>query len=160
MQVNILVRTNILRCSCVSNLFTSWHCLLKSWSIVHGYLLSTYSCGIGVVLSAMGSGWSRLYRQLVEYICILNLSIRTPGRPMRRVYLSVPLTLFCVIACTGEAYYVRCVHTCTIIPNKKYVCSVVLGLHEGWDEQLDGRMRRSSAQPLGLACRGGWMGWT
>ena len=51
-------------------------------------------------------------------------------------------------------------HTCTIIPNKKYVCSIVLGLHEGWDGQLDGRMRRSSAQPLGLACRGGWMGWT
>ena len=61
LQVNILIRTNIFRCSCVSNLFTSWHCHLKSWSIVHGYLLSTYSCGIGVVLSAMGSGWSRLY---------------------------------------------------------------------------------------------------
>ena len=47
-----------------------------------------------------------------------------------------------------------------VIPNKKYVCSIVLRLHEGWDGQLDGRMRRSSAQPLGLACRGGWMGWT
>ena len=50
-------------------------------------------------------------------------------------------------------------HTCTIIPNKKHVCSIVLGLHEGWDGQLDGR-RWSSVQPLGLACRGGWMGWT
>ena len=36
-----------------SNLFTSWHCLLKSQSIVHGYLLSTYSCG-NRILSAMG----------------------------------------------------------------------------------------------------------
>ena len=38
LQVNILIRTNIFRCSCVSTLFTSWYCLLKSWSIVHGYL--------------------------------------------------------------------------------------------------------------------------
>ena len=38
--------------SCISNLFTSWHCLLKSRSIVHGYLLSTYRCGIRI-LSAM-----------------------------------------------------------------------------------------------------------
>ena len=53
LQVNILIQTNIF--SHASNLsFTSWHCLLKSWSIVHGYLLSTYSCGIRV-LSAMGS---------------------------------------------------------------------------------------------------------
>ena len=73
LQVNILVRTNILRCSCVSNLFTSWHCLLKSWSIVHGYLLSTYSCGIGVVLSAVGSGWSRLYCQLFSRAQLLEL---------------------------------------------------------------------------------------
>ena len=28
--------------SFVSNLFTSWHCLLKSQSIVHGHLLSTH----------------------------------------------------------------------------------------------------------------------
>ena len=28
--------------SFVSNLFTSWHCLLKSPSIVHGHLLSTH----------------------------------------------------------------------------------------------------------------------
>ena len=42
---------------------------------------------------------------IVEYICILDFAIRTPGQPMRRVYSSVPLTLFCVIACTGEAYY-------------------------------------------------------
>ena len=41
--------------SCVSNLFTSSHCLLKLQSIVHGYLLSTYSCGIRI-LSAMGYG--------------------------------------------------------------------------------------------------------
>ena len=54
LQVNILIQTNIFRCSCVSNLFTSWHCLLKSWSIVHGYLLSTYSCGIRVVLWVQG----------------------------------------------------------------------------------------------------------
>ena len=54
LQVNILIRTNIFRCSCVSNLFTSWHCLLKSWSIVHGYLLITYSCGIRVVLWGQG----------------------------------------------------------------------------------------------------------
>ena len=47
---------------------------------------------------------------IVEYICILNLSIRTPGRPMRRVYSFVPLTLFYVIACTGEAYYGVCIH--------------------------------------------------
>ena len=47
---------------------------------------------------------------IVEYICILNLSIRTPGRPTRRVYSSVPLTLFCVVACTGEAYYGVCIH--------------------------------------------------
>ena len=40
--------------SCVSNLFKSWHCLLKSQSL-HWYLLSTYSCGIRV-LSAMGYG--------------------------------------------------------------------------------------------------------
>ena len=39
--------------SCISNLFTSWHGLLQSQPIVHGYLLSTYSCGIRI-LSAMG----------------------------------------------------------------------------------------------------------
>ena len=38
--------------SCISSLFTSWHCLLKSRSILHGYLLSTYRCGIRI-LSAM-----------------------------------------------------------------------------------------------------------
>ena len=38
--------------SCISNLFKSWHFLLKSRSIVHGYLLSTYRCGIRI-LSAM-----------------------------------------------------------------------------------------------------------
>ena len=38
--------------SCISSLFTSWHCLLKSRSILHGYLLSTYRCGI-IILSAM-----------------------------------------------------------------------------------------------------------
>ena len=38
--------------SCISSLFTSWHCLLKSQSILHGYLLSTYRCGIRI-LSAM-----------------------------------------------------------------------------------------------------------
>ena len=73
LQVNILIRTNIFRCSCVSTLFTSWHCLLKSWSIVHGYLLSTYSCGIGVVLSAMGSGWSRIYCQPFSRAQLLEL---------------------------------------------------------------------------------------
>ena len=39
-KFNILVPT-ILSVSCISNLFTSWHCLLKSQSILHGYLLST-----------------------------------------------------------------------------------------------------------------------
>ena len=39
--------------SCISNLFTSWHGLLRSQSIVHGYLLSTYNCGIRI-FSAMG----------------------------------------------------------------------------------------------------------
>ena len=72
-QVNILIPTNIFRCSCVSNLFTPWHCLFKSWSIVHGYLLSTYSCGIGVVLPAMGSGWSRLYCQHFSRAELLEL---------------------------------------------------------------------------------------
>ena len=38
--------------SCISNLITSWHYLFKSRSIVHGYLLSTYRCGIRI-LSAM-----------------------------------------------------------------------------------------------------------
>ena len=38
--------------SCISNLFKSWYCLLKSRYIVHRYLLSTYSCGIRI-LSAM-----------------------------------------------------------------------------------------------------------
>ena len=38
--------------SCISNLFTSWHCLLKSRSLLHGYLLGTYRCGIRI-LSAM-----------------------------------------------------------------------------------------------------------
>ena len=42
----------ILLDSCISSLFTSWHCLLKSQSILHGYLLSTYRCGIRI-LSAM-----------------------------------------------------------------------------------------------------------
>ena len=41
--------TNIPLVSCIS---TSWHCLLKSRSILHGYLLSTYRCGIRI-LSAM-----------------------------------------------------------------------------------------------------------
>ena len=41
--------------SCISNLFyMSWHCLLKSRSIVHGYLLSTYRSRCGIrILSAM-----------------------------------------------------------------------------------------------------------
>ena len=51
MKFNILVRT-ILLVSCISNLFTSWHCLLKSQSILHGYLLRTYRCGIRI-FSAM-----------------------------------------------------------------------------------------------------------
>ena len=46
--------------SCISNLFTSWHCLLKSQSILHGYLLRTYRCGIRI-LYGMESGWCRLY---------------------------------------------------------------------------------------------------
>ena len=46
--------------SCISNLFTSWHFLLKSWSILHGYLLRTYRCGIRI-LYGMESGWCRLY---------------------------------------------------------------------------------------------------
>ena len=50
-KFNILVRT-ILLVSCISNLFTSWHCLLKSRSILHGYLLRTYRCGIRI-FSAM-----------------------------------------------------------------------------------------------------------
>ena len=41
--------------SCISNLFTSWHYLLKSRSIVHGYLLSTYSCGIRILLAMVWS---------------------------------------------------------------------------------------------------------
>ena len=40
---------------------------------IHGYLLSTYSCGIGVVLSAMGSGWSRLYCQPFSGAQLLEL---------------------------------------------------------------------------------------
>ena len=40
---------------------------------IHGYLLSTYSCGIGVVLSAMGSGWSRLYCQPSSRAQLLEL---------------------------------------------------------------------------------------
>ena len=46
-KFNILVRT-ILLVSCISNVFTSWHCLLKSQSMLHGYLLSTYRCGIRI----------------------------------------------------------------------------------------------------------------
>ena len=46
--------------SCISNLFTSWHCLLKSQSILHGYFLRTYRCGIRI-LYGMKSGWCRLY---------------------------------------------------------------------------------------------------
>ena len=44
--------------SCISNLFSmSWHCLLKSRSIVHGYLLSTYGsrCGIRILLAMVWS---------------------------------------------------------------------------------------------------------
>ena len=52
-KFNILVRTNIFPLvSCISNLFTSWHCLLKLRSILHGYLQSTYRCGTRI-LSAM-----------------------------------------------------------------------------------------------------------
>ena len=52
-KFNILVQTNYIPLvSCISNLFTSWHCLLKSRSILHGYLLGTYRCGIRI-LSAM-----------------------------------------------------------------------------------------------------------
>ena len=40
---------------------------------IHGYLLSTYSCGIGVVLSAMGSGWSRLHCQPFSRAQLLEL---------------------------------------------------------------------------------------
>ena len=53
MKFNILVRTKYIPLiSYISNLSTSWHCLLKSRSILHGYLLSTYRCGIRI-LSAM-----------------------------------------------------------------------------------------------------------
>ena len=38
--------------SFISNLFTSWHCLLKSQSILYGYLLGTYRCGMRI-FSAM-----------------------------------------------------------------------------------------------------------
>ena len=54
--------------SCISNSFTSWHGLLHSQSIVHGYLLSTHSCGIRI-LSAMSteSEWCRLHCQPLSY---------------------------------------------------------------------------------------------
>ena len=52
-KFNNLVRTNMFPLvSCISNLFTSWHCLLKLRSILHGYLQSTYRCETRI-LSAM-----------------------------------------------------------------------------------------------------------
>ena len=51
-KFNVLVNKYIPLVSCISNLFTSWHCLLKSWSILHRYLQSTYRCGTRI-LSAM-----------------------------------------------------------------------------------------------------------
>ena len=49
--------------SCISNLFTSWHCLVRSQSIFHRYLLGTYRCGIRILsaMVCMESGWCRLH---------------------------------------------------------------------------------------------------
>ena len=57
--------------SCISNLFASWHSLLQSQSIVHGYLLSTYSCGIRI-LSAMGIWSQALFRTTITGVVVLG----------------------------------------------------------------------------------------
>ena len=50
--------------SCVSNLFTSWHCLLKSRSIVHGKLQVHIAIASEFSqLWGMDSRWCRLYCQ-------------------------------------------------------------------------------------------------
>ena len=61
--------------SCISSLFTSWHCLLKLRSILHGYLLSTYRCEIRI-LSAMESGWCRLHCKPFSRAQLLELWYR------------------------------------------------------------------------------------
>ena len=53
--------------SCISNLFTFWYCLLKSRYIVHGYLLSTHSCGIGILSAMVWSQGDALYTACKPY---------------------------------------------------------------------------------------------
>ena len=48
----------ILLVSCISNLFTSWHCLLKSRSIVHGCIQVWNQDSLGYDTE---SGWCRLH---------------------------------------------------------------------------------------------------
>ena len=66
----------ILLVSSISNLFsTSWHCLLKSRSIVHGYLLSTYRsrCGIRTLSAMVWSQGGADYSQPFSQAQILEL---------------------------------------------------------------------------------------
>ena len=58
--------------SYVSSIFTSWHCLLKSQLIVHGYLLSTYSCGIRI-LSTMGY-WVRVVYTILSALFLIIIT--------------------------------------------------------------------------------------
>ena len=64
-KFNILVQTNKFHWFPASPTYslTSWHCLLKSRSTFHGYVLGTYRCGIRILSAIYGmeSGWCRLH---------------------------------------------------------------------------------------------------
>ena len=45
-----------------------------------------------------------------EYICVLSLTLRTPGWPTRREYSSTPLTLFAWLRVRVRPSVVPCVH--------------------------------------------------
>ena len=68
-KFNISVRTNIFRWLPASPTYShlNWYCLLKSRYILHRYLLSTHSCGIGILSAMVWSQGGALYTACKPY---------------------------------------------------------------------------------------------
>ena len=70
-----------------------------------------------------------------EYICVLSLTLRTPGWPTRREYSSTPLTLFAWLRVRVRPSVVPCVHgmhnwTSDNDSGSKVVCTDARSFHD------------------------------